>query len=132
MEVEISKESWVTQMRLDFCPPEMVEEDGALNLEYFQPKSTADDSLKWNEEDEKRLIIGIQKFGVGNWDEIRKEFLPIWDPVALRIRTMVLFGTQDLSAYKDWKGNKEKIEAERLKNQDKDELFKPKTIDVKE
>jgi len=101
MEVEISKESWVTQMRLDFCPPEMVEEDGALNLEYFQPKSTADDSLKWNEEDEKRLIIGIQKFGVGNWDEIRKEFLPIWDPVALRIRTMVLFGTQDLSGKQD-------------------------------
>mmetsp|Transcript_3855 Transcript_3855/g.4443 ORF Transcript_3855/g.4443 Transcript_3855/m.4443 type:complete len:170 (+) Transcript_3855:129-638(+) len=114
--VPMDRDAWVFHMRKEFCPEEMVEENGDLNQDYFQPKSTDDESLKWNEEDDKRLRAGIQKFGIGMWDGIKTEFLPIWDEIAIRIRTYHMMGTQDLSKYENWKGDEKAIEAEREKN----------------
>lgn len=45
-----------------------------LNCRYFHLKK-----LKtWTLEEERLLIQGIQKYGVGEWERIRRDFLPDW------------------------------------------------------
>lgn len=33
---------------------------------------------KWGEKEKKALLKGIEKYGIGNWNQIREEFLPDW------------------------------------------------------
>jgi hypothetical protein len=35
-------------------------------------------SRKWGEKEKQLLIKGIEKFGIGEWEEISKNFLPEW------------------------------------------------------
>jgi ABC-type sulfate transport system substrate-binding protein len=40
---------------------------------YFKPKSVSI-TARWTEKEEQALIAGIEKFGVGDWSSIAKEF----------------------------------------------------------
>lgn len=39
---------------------------------------------------------GISKYGVGKMDKIKSELLDNWDIATLKLRTMRLFGTQNI------------------------------------
>lgn len=90
------KNEWVIKMRLKFCPLDMIHEDGSLNQEYFYINNlininfinlindryfkpvTKQKQKVWTERERKKLIKGIERYGIGNWDEISQHFLPEW------------------------------------------------------
>ena len=90
MEVEdhwnqtVSREEWRLTMRKAFCKKDMIDDNGNLVKEcvcrmelicrYFHLKK-----LKtWTLKEEEELIKGIQTYGVGEWERIRRDFLPDW------------------------------------------------------
>eukprot|EP00029_Vermamoeba_vermiformis_P004029 TRINITY_DN14559_c0_g1_i1.p1 TRINITY_DN14559_c0_g1~~TRINITY_DN14559_c0_g1_i1.p1 ORF type:complete len:250 (+),score=65.75 TRINITY_DN14559_c0_g1_i1:174-923(+) len=75
---------------------------------------------KWGELERDYLARGIEKFGIGEWDKIVKEFLPQWAPTELRAKTQRLLGRQSLVEYiaEKWKGTKEDIEMEFERNKE--------------
>ena len=81
----------------------MLNPDKTLNEEYFK----APRNLWWLEEDEAKLIQGVEKHGIGAWTVIKQEFLPLRQENEIRIKCMGLLGKQDLTNYYGWKGNKE-------------------------
>ena len=63
------------------------------------------------------MIDGIQTWGVGNWCEIRREYLREWEEVEIKLKCCRLFGKQDLSSYEGWKGTSAEISVEHAKNE---------------
>ncbi len=51
-------------------------------------------------------VQGIEKYGIGRWNEISAELLPNYDDQSLRIKATKLMGSQSLARYVGWKGNK--------------------------
>jgi len=113
------KVEWARQMRLTFSLPEMLNPDGSLKQSYFLPKDViVKERRQWTEIERDLLLQGIKKYGVGNFQDILKEFLPEWTVKDLRIRTMRLIGRQNLQAYKGWRGTEEDIQKIYEKNKD--------------
>lgn len=44
---------------------------------YFQQTSVKI-TQKWSEKERSLLIRGIEKYGIGNWEDIRIDYLPDW------------------------------------------------------
>jgi len=107
-----SKIEWAVHMRRKFTPSEMLNEDGSLNHEYFKPKQNFVKLRKWTDRERKLLMRGIEKYGIGNWQPMRTEFLSEWEANELRIKTSMLLGRQSLALYKDWKGDEDAIDKE--------------------
>ena len=51
-------------------------------------------------------VQGIEKYGIGRWNEISAELLPNYDDQSLRVKATKLMGSQSLARYVGWKGNK--------------------------
>ena len=49
---------------------------------------------------------GIEKYGIGGWNDISAELLPKWDDQAIRVKASRLMGSQSLARYVGWKGSK--------------------------
>lgn len=93
---------------------------------YFKPKhQNIVKEKKWTDKERRLLIKGIQKYGIGNWKQIREEFLSEWvtttnyfiptylkEYTELRVKTSSLVGRQSLKLYKGWKGDEEDIQRE--------------------
>jgi len=116
---EKEKQEWSRKMRLMFSPKDMISEDGSLNQEYFKPKQEilGLKIKKWKDEERKLLIQGIEKYGIGNWKQIKEELLPLWVESELRVKASFLIGRQSLKLYKGWKGDEEAIRKEFEKNE---------------
>ncbi|ORX67568.1 hypothetical protein DL89DRAFT_269365 [Linderina pennispora] len=108
------KQEWVKQMRLQFSRrpefPEthnMIDDEGMLNQEYFQPPkdAVAPKERKWGDDEKRRLLEGIEKHGIGHFREISEESLPEWSGNDLRMKAIRLMGRQNLQLYKGWKGD---------------------------
>jgi hypothetical protein len=123
-DLERERQEWARRLRLKLSPRDMIKEDGSLNEDYFKPKRVAISSRKWGEKERELLIKGIEKFGIGEWAEISKHFLPEWEVTELRLKTQKLMGRQSLVEYinQRWKGSAEDIERERLRNKEIGEL----------
>ncbi len=110
-----AKQEWARKMRLKFTNEEMRDVEGNLNLDYFAPKALKI-RAKWGDKQKDLLLEGLAKHGVGYWQAIRNEFLNEWQENELRVKSSVLIGRQNLTAYKGWKPVAEQIERERSKN----------------
>lgn len=110
------REKYLLEMRKRFCPPEMIDAStGDLNEVYFQPPKP---KRVLKEEEEDLVADGIEKFGVGKWSEMAKEFFPNADADVneIKIVAMKLLGKQDLREYEARKLSRQEIEAELEKN----------------
>ncbi|KAJ2687768.1 hypothetical protein IWW39_002708 [Coemansia spiralis] len=121
------KQEWVKTMRLRFSRrPEfpdthgIVDDEGMLNQEYFQPPKDAlpPTERKWGDEEKRRLLEGIEKYGIGHFREISDNLLPDWSGNDLRMKTIRVIGRQNLQLYKDWKGDSKAVQREYERNKD--------------
>ncbi|KAJ1994552.1 hypothetical protein GGI25_003100 [Coemansia spiralis] len=121
------KQNWVKQMRLQFSRrpefPEthqMIDDEGMLNQEYFQPPKDAlpQQERKWGDEEKIKLLEGIEKYGIGHFREISENLLPEWSGNDLRMKAIRVMGRQNLQLYKDWKGNEEAVRREYERNKE--------------
>ncbi|KAJ2756555.1 hypothetical protein GGH94_002433 [Coemansia aciculifera] len=121
------KQEWVKTMRLRFSRrPEfpdthgIVDDEGMLNQEYFQPPKDAlpQTERKWGDEEKRKLLEGIEKYGIGHFREISDNLLPDWSGNDLRMKTIRVIGRQNLQLYKDWKGDSEAVQREYERNKD--------------
>mmetsp|Transcript_11280 Transcript_11280/g.20850 ORF Transcript_11280/g.20850 Transcript_11280/m.20850 type:complete len:167 (+) Transcript_11280:79-579(+) len=114
----LTGEEYVRYMRKALCPPEMVDEDGTLNDEYFQPKTDASDGVVWTEEAIAKLHVGIERFGIGAWSVIRQNLLLHWDELAIKLKVCRLLGIQDLTEYMGKKLTAANMVEEKAKNEE--------------
>ncbi|KAJ2028085.1 hypothetical protein GGI01_000977 [Coemansia sp. RSA 376] len=121
------KQEWVKTMRLRFSRrPEfpdthgIVDDEGMLNQEYFQPPKDAlpQTERKWGDEEKRKLLEGIERYGIGHFREISDSLLPDWSGNDLRMKTIRVIGRQNLQLYKDWKGDSEAVQREYERNKD--------------
>mmetsp|Transcript_15886 Transcript_15886/g.30730 ORF Transcript_15886/g.30730 Transcript_15886/m.30730 type:complete len:191 (-) Transcript_15886:52-624(-) len=108
-------EDYVRFMRRELCPVEMINPDGTLNDTYFQPKSDLS-GVEWDEGSLEELYKGLEEIGVGEWARIKAKYLPIWDDLAIRFKTCLLLGTQDLSSFEGKKMTRDELAAARAQN----------------
>ncbi|KAK9838137.1 hypothetical protein WJX81_003339 [Elliptochloris bilobata] len=105
------------EMRAKFSPQRMLAEDGSINQEFFKPKTLVIvEDKKWGDAERDLLYKGIEKYGIGKWNEISAELLPKWDDQAIRVKASRLMGSQSLARYVAWKGNKAAVDAEYAAN----------------
>ncbi|GAN05507.1 conserved hypothetical protein [Mucor ambiguus] len=116
-----ARRNWVVFMRNQFSvraeypsTETILKANGRLNQEYFRPKTETHrkEERAWTDAERDLLIQGIQKYGIGNWNDIRKELLNEWTSNDLRLKCIRLIGRQNLQLYKDWKGNADEIQQE--------------------
>ncbi|KAJ1857680.1 hypothetical protein GGH12_003500 [Coemansia sp. RSA 1822] len=121
------KQEWIKQMRLQFSRrpefPEthsMVDDEGMLNQEYFQPPKDAQPVVerKWGDDEKSKLLVGIEKYGIGHFREISESLLPEWSGNDLRMKSIRVMGRQNLQLYKDWRGNAEDVRREYERNKE--------------
>jgi len=67
------------------------------------------DDKEWAAEEMAALQEGIQKFGVGKFNDIQRDFLPDRSINLLKVKTMRLLGVRDLRRYLGWRGSAELI-----------------------
>ncbi|KAJ2717271.1 hypothetical protein H4R19_000023 [Coemansia spiralis] len=108
------KQEWVRNLRLQFSRrpefPEthaIVDDNGVLNQEYFQPPKDAQPTAerKWGEEEKRKLLEGIERHGIGHFREISESLLPEWSGNDLRMKSIRAMGRQNLQLYKGWRGD---------------------------
>lgn len=51
-------------------------------------------------------LQGLEKYGVGRWNEISAGLLQRWDDQTLRVKASKLLGSQSLARYVGWKGDR--------------------------
>jgi hypothetical protein len=111
-------DAYVRFLRKALCPSEMLEEDGALSGEYFAPKTVTSDGVEWSAESEDKLLNGLEQFGVGKWEEIRMGAgLTYWDEFAIRLKTCLLLGSQDIESYLGRRLSRAEVAAEHAANE---------------
>jgi predicted DNA binding CopG/RHH family protein len=86
-----------------------VDSEGNINHAYFADIPGA----HWSKSDQELLVKGIQKFGVGNFELIQKNFLQKKHVVEIRLRTSMLLGVHDLG---EFEGLKDVSRFEEIKN----------------
>lgn len=77
------KQEMARKLRMLFSPPEMLDENGNINQQYFRPSrqlfnQQAVESLRWSEAQDLALLAGILQYGVHDWSSIILEYLPNW------------------------------------------------------
>ncbi|KAL0145810.1 Homeodomain-like DNA binding domain-containing transcription factor [Mucor lusitanicus] len=109
-EVVDARQKWAIFMRNQFSvraefpsTESILKANGRLNQ---------DEERAWTDVERDLLIQGIQQYGIGNWNDIRKELLNEWTSNDLRLKCIRLIGRQNLQLYKDWKGNADEIQQE--------------------
>ncbi|OMJ75903.1 hypothetical protein SteCoe_24843 [Stentor coeruleus] len=87
------------EIRLKLCSPPIIDQQGNINHAYFADIPGA----HWSENDEDLLIQGIERYGVGNYDQISKHLLPNKDIIEIRLRTCMLLGAHNIDEFKGLK-----------------------------
>lgn len=83
--------AWAAAMRTKLSPQDMLNEDGAINQEFFKPKKVVlKVDRKWGDMERDKLSEGLATLGVGAWREIVARLLPRWDENTVRIKVRAL------------------------------------------
>ena len=84
------------ELRTRLCAAPVVDAQGNINHEYFADSPGA----HWSEDDERRLIRGIEAYGVGNFEKINKILLAGKSIIEIRLRTCMLLGAHNIEEFK--------------------------------
>ena len=79
-------------VRKEFCAKDLIDHDGELNSLYFMQKFGS----YWSSDDTSKLVKGIGKYGIGNWECIVMEFLPHKKACEVRIQAYILLGSKHI------------------------------------
>ena len=86
------------ELRLKLCSSPIIDRNGEINHEYFADVP----GNHWSESDQQLLLQGIERFGVGNYEDIN-QLLPTKSDIEIRLRTCLLLGVHCLEEYKGLK-----------------------------
>lgn len=116
---EDARVTWANAMRRCVTRPDAIHADGSIDQAFFKPKKVVFETAnkKWGEEERGNLLRGIETYGLGEWGVMKRELLPDWDTLSLRVKASRMMGTQSLARYpKGWRGDAAAVEAEYAKN----------------
>jgi len=117
-EMTQEKQQYIIKMRKDLCEGDICDEDGQLNIKYFNVKK----GQYWSPREKQKLIDAVIKHGPTKYALIKKEFLPDWTETELRLRVMRLLKYYNLEDYvgsgKTF-SSQEEIEAEAALNKER-------------
>lgn len=87
-------------MRKALCNKnEIIQEDGSLNLKYFNAKK----GHYWSRSQNEKLIQAVLKFGVSDIKTIKDNELSEWTETEIRLRICKLLKCYNIEEYKDKK-----------------------------
>ena len=89
------KKQYIIKMRKDLCTGDICDEDGELNIKYFNVKK----GQYWSDREKAKLIEGLIKHGPTKFALIKKQFLPDWTETEIRLRIMRLLKYYNLDDY---------------------------------
>lgn len=96
---------YVYELRKCFSKKECIKSNGELNHKYFQTKI----NQYWSEDDNEKLMKGIEEFGVGAWTEIKNKYLKNWTETDLKLRSGYIFKLVNFEKYNSYQLTKEEI-----------------------
>ena len=82
-------------MRKELCTGDTIDEDGDLNLKYFNVKK----GQYWSPREQEKLIEAVIKHGPTKYAQIKSEFLPTWTETEIRLRICRLLKYYNLDDY---------------------------------
>ena len=77
---------------MKLCDIPLVDREGNINHEYFADSPGA----HWSENDQDMLLQGIEMYGIGSYEKINKNLLPMKSVIEIRLRTCMLLGVHNL------------------------------------
>lgn len=92
---EENRKRYVLQMRKTFSNKKSIYPNGELNHKYLQTKI----GHYWSIDENNNLIRGIEEFGIGSWEEIKKRYLQNWSKAELKLRTCLLLKCYNIDEY---------------------------------
>jgi hypothetical protein len=101
---------YMRAVRKKFCAEDLIEDDGELNSMYFMQKFGS----YWSSNDTLKLLQGIGKYGIGNWECMVMEFLPSKKACELKIQAYILLGSKHIESLNGTKLTPEDME--KIKN----------------
>lgn len=89
------RKKYTLEMRKVFSNKNSILPNGDLNHKYFQTKI----GQYWSEEDNDNLTLGIELFGIGNWEKIQQENLQTRSATELQLRACLLLKCYNIDKY---------------------------------
>lgn len=65
---KIAQKDYIREMKLEFSDKDMIDQLGNINHPYFLNKKWR----YWSSEKESELYACIEKYGIGNWEEMKE------------------------------------------------------------
>ena len=112
------KKQYIVKMRKDLCGGDICDEDGNLNIKYFNVKK----GQYWSPREKQKLIDAVIKHGPCKYALIKKEFLPEWTETEIRLRIMRLlkyYALEDYNGSDKTFTSQEDIETEAAANKER-------------
>jgi len=102
---------WAVTLRREFSPKSMIEPDGSIDQSYFVSRGVCS---PWSDEERALLLRGVKQFGVGRWNDIIHNLLPLRTYAEVRLQCMRLLGCQNLQKYErtHWQGSELDVKAQ--------------------
>ena len=82
-------------MRKDLCTRDICDDNGELNIKYFNVKK----GQYWSGKEQEKLIEAVIKHGPTKYAQIKSEFLPTWTETEIRLRICRLLKYYNLEDY---------------------------------
>ena len=112
------KQQYIVKMRKDLCGGDICNNDGDLNLKYFNVKK----GQYWSPKEKALLIEAVIKHGPTKYAQIKSEFLSTWTETEIRLRICRLLKYYNLEDYNSSEKrlmSKEDIETEAAANKER-------------
>ena len=118
MSIADARVRWANDVRAVVTRADALRSDGSIDQNFFKPKRVVFEtrSKKWGDDERERLLRGLETHGVGAWGVMKRELLPEWDTLQLRVKASKMMGTQSLARYPKWRGDAAAVKAEYEKN----------------
>jgi len=94
-----NRKKYILEMRKTFSNKKSIHPNGELNHKYLQTKV----GQYWSFEENNNLIRGIEEFGIGSWEEIKKKYLHNWTKTDIKLRSCLLLKCFNIDQYKEKK-----------------------------
>ncbi|GJQ09917.1 hypothetical protein GpartN1_g1708.t1 [Galdieria partita] len=107
---EKSRDEWSRILRKLLSPEEILLPDGTINQDYFKPAVykknkvfSLDGEKTWGSYEWNLLKTALCSYAVGDWQQIRENFLTRWSEEIIEEQTKYVLGTSDIQSYIGWK-----------------------------
>ncbi|EME29761.1 uncharacterized protein Gasu_27650 [Galdieria sulphuraria] len=107
---EKSRDEWSRILRKLLSPQEILLPDGTINQDYFKPAVykknkvfSLDREKIWGSYEWTQLKTALCTYAVGEWHQIRENYLTRWSEESIEEQTKYILGVSDIGPYRGWK-----------------------------